>query len=298
MLRRKIRRPTLKAAVSLLVLCGLARAAGAQPPDAGADEPCRLIADSVPAAFARCGTLRVPEDPARPDGPHVDLFWARIAALSGAPRSDPLLIITGGPGQSAVDFYLSLRGAFEQVRRERDLILLDQRGTGRSAAGFQCAVPEDLALETAGLDALGRYAQQCLGSLEHDPRFYTTSVAVQDLDRLRAELDVEQWSVYGVSYGTRVAQHYARRFPERVRALILDGVVPAEVALGPEVAIYAQRALEQIFARCAADAACGAAFSDLPARFAALAARLEAEPYPMPPAVAPGAERRARRPSA
>ncbi|HLF11491.1 MAG TPA: alpha/beta fold hydrolase, partial [Gammaproteobacteria bacterium] len=249
----------------------------------GLDENrCRLTVDSLPAAFARCSVLTVPEDPARPDGPSVDLFVARIAALSTTPRPDPLLIITGGPGQSAIDFYVQARGAFEQVRRERDLILLDQRGTGRSAGGFECDVPEDLALETAGAEALGEFVDQCLAALEHDPRFYTTSVAVQDLERLRVALDLPQWNVYGVSYGTRVAQHYVRRFPERVRALILDGVVPPEVALGPDVAIYAQRALDQIFARCAQDAACAARFTDLPARFSALLEQLAAEPFRTP----------------
>jgi pimeloyl-ACP methyl ester carboxylesterase len=207
----------------------------------------------------------------------VDVFVARIAALSSEPRPDPLLLIAGGPGQSTVDMFLQYRAAFEQVRRERDLILVDQRGTGRSAEGFDCAVPEDLSLDTTGTAELERIVDECRASLRHNPRFYTTSVAVQDLDRVRADLGIEQWNLYGVSYGTRVAQHYLRRFPDRTRSVVLDGVVPATLALGPDVAREAQRALEQIFARCEADAGCGARFTALPEHFAEVLARLEAE---------------------
>src|SRR5512138_2422061 len=104
-------------------------------------EHCRLETQNSPAAFARCGTLAVPEDPASPGGPTVEIFVARVAALSANPKPDPLLLIAGGPGQSTVDFYLQLRGAFEQARRDRDIILVDQRGTGRSAEGFACEAP-------------------------------------------------------------------------------------------------------------------------------------------------------------
>jgi pimeloyl-ACP methyl ester carboxylesterase len=185
-------------------------------------------------------------------------------------------VIAGGPGGSTVDMYLQQRGAFEPVRRERDVILVDQRGTGRSSAGFECKVRHDLSLDTAGIEELTSVVDECLAALEHDPRFYTTSVAVQDLEHVRAALGIEQWNVYGVSYGTRVAQHYLRRYPERVRSAILDGVVPPALVLGPDVAREAQRALEQIFARCAADSGCGARFPDLPNTFKELLARLDA----------------------
>jgi pimeloyl-ACP methyl ester carboxylesterase len=253
------------------------------------DERCRLTAESTPAAFGSCATLEVPENPDAPEGRTVELFLARIPPLTATPQPDPLLIITGGPGQSTVDFYLQTRGAFEPVRREREIILLDQRGTGRSAEGFACDVPEDLSFETAVAEAIGEFADECLANLERDPRFYTTSVAVRDLEALREALGIEQWNVYGVSYGTRVAQHYVRRYPERVRALVLDGVVPAPVALGPDVARHAQAALDRIFARCGADAACAQRFPDLAGRFDALLTRLEAEP--LAAAAVPGAPR-------
>jgi pimeloyl-ACP methyl ester carboxylesterase len=259
-----------------------------------AESPCRLSSASLPAAFARCGELLVPEDPARPEGAQVKLFVARIASQSANPRPDPLLIITGGPGQSTADFYLEARGAFEPARRERELILVDQRGTGRSAEGFGCNVPEDLALETAGAPALMAFLDKCIAGLRHDPRFYSTTVAVQDLDRVRAALGIEQWDVYGISYGTRVAQHYLRRFPDRVRAIVLDGVVPPDLALGPDVAREAQRALDRIFERCAADARCAARFPGLPAEFEALLAKLAAEPVDMPEPTAKAGDMQSR----
>ena len=264
--------PSLAAA---LALAAASFPVAAQPAWQG-DERCRLATNAVPAVYARCATLAVPLDPAAPDGPSIELFVARLPASSAEPRPDPLVLIAGGPGQSTVDFYLQLRGAFEPARRDRDIVLVDQRGTGRSAGGFRCEVPEDLSLDTAGREQLARVIDGCVAELDHDPRFYTTSVAVRDLERVRETLGIARWNVYGVSYGTRVAQHYLRRYPERVRALVLDGVVPPPLALGPDVAREAQRALEQIFARCAADPLCGARFAALPQLFSEVLARLEA----------------------
>jgi len=242
------------------------------------ETPCRLQAEGMPAAFGLCSKLTVPADPAQPSAASLELQAARIPALTATPRPDPLLVISGGPGQSAIDFYLQLGNAFAPVRRDRDLILLDQRGTGRSAAGFECGFPAGLELETAELDLLQRVLQECLAQIEQDPTLFTTSLAVQDLERLREALGVSRWNVYGVSYGTRVAQHYLRRFPDRVRALILDGVVPADLVLGPDTAPNAQTALDAIFARCQAQADCGERFGDLGAKFARLRAALRAEP--------------------
>ncbi len=261
--------------LAAFMLCSAGAPAGAQL-EWQNEGRCRLAADGLPAAYARCGKLAVPLDPASPDGPTIEIFVARLGAFSAEPRLDPLLLISGGPGQSTVDFYLQLRGAFEGARRDRELILVDQRGTGRSADGFGCEVPDDLSLDTAGSEQVARLVDACVAELDHDPRFYTTSVAVRDLERVRSALGIETWNVYGVSYGTRVAQHYLRQYPERVRSLVLDGVVPPPLALGPDVAREAQRSLEQIFARCAADAQCGARFAALPQLFAEVLARLDA----------------------
>jgi len=270
--------PRVLATPAILLLSattGLAQA----PTDAPglAFEPCRLLQDSLPAAFGHCATLSVPLDYEDPEGTTLELFVARIPALTATPAPDPLVLINGGPGGSGVDLYLQTRGAFEAIRRERDILLLDQRGTGRSLLGLDCALDESFALETATPDEVRAAVAACIANFPNDPRFFTTSVAVRDLDRLREALGVESWNIYGVSYGTRVGQHYLRRYGERVRTLILDGVVPAELPLGPAIASDAQRALDAIFARCSASPPCAGRFSDLPAQFATLRARFAGE---------------------
>jgi pimeloyl-ACP methyl ester carboxylesterase len=237
------------------------------------EAPCRLTTDSLPAVFAQCATLTVPLDPTAAEGPTIALAVARIPALTATPKPEPLVLINGGPGGSGIDLYLQARAAFEPIRRDRDIVLVDQRGTGRSRAGLTCTVPEELELETAGPEFLEASVASCLGELTADPRFFTTSVAVGDLERLREALDVEQWNLYGISYGTRVAQHYLRRYPERVRAVVLDGVVPAELVLGPDTAGNAQAALGRVFARCAEDSACASRFGALATSFADLRER-------------------------
>jgi pimeloyl-ACP methyl ester carboxylesterase len=242
------------------------------------EQPCRLSADFLPAVLAECSRLVVPEDRSRSDSRPLPLFVARVPAQTATPSPDPLVIIAGGPGQSAVDFYLGMRHAFEPTRRERDIVLLDQRGTGRSADGFRCSFPPDLDVDLAAPEELAAEVRKCLGEIERDPRMFSTSPAVVDLDALRAALGVERWNLYGVSYGTRVAQHYARRYPARTRTLILDGVVPAELVLGPAIAIDAEHALNSIFARCAAESACAARFPELGNRFEVLRTRLAERP--------------------
>ncbi len=135
---------------------------------------------------------------------------------------------------------------------------------------LDCEFTDPAQFETADPAQLKTLAQSCLDTLAGDPRFYTTSVAVRDLDTVRAALGYEQLSFYAVSYGTRVAQHYLHRYPARVRSMILDGVVPVDLALGPDIAPRAQQALDAIFDRCAADDACAAAFPRLREQFGAL----------------------------
>jgi pimeloyl-ACP methyl ester carboxylesterase len=256
--------------VAVLTVAGLASDAAHSALE---ETPCRLTTGSLPAVFAQCATLNVPLDPATPDGPTIALAVARIPALTATPKPEPLLLINGGPGSSGIDLYIQARASFEFARRDRDIILIDQRGTGRSRAGLECSLPDDLDLDTAGSDLLGATAARCAEELDADPRFFTTSVAVGDLELLRQALGAARWNIYGVSYGTRVAQQYLRRYPDRVRAVVLDGIVPADRVLGPDTAGNAQAALERVFARCAQDSACATRFGALTMRFADLRAR-------------------------
>lgn len=239
---------------------------------------CRIEhPQQVGSIAARCGALEVAEDPAKPTEQRIQLKVAVVPALNLRGPADPLFVLAGGPGQAASEFYVATAGAFARIQRERDIVLVDQRGTGGSNA-LDCEFPEDEELADMTPQQIRAHAESCLASLKSDPRLYTTSVAVRDLDAVRAALGYERINLYGVSYGTRVAQHYLRRFPERTRAVILDGVVPPDVALVADGALQAQRALDLIFARCRAEATCHDAFRDPAASFADLRAALERTP--------------------
>jgi pimeloyl-ACP methyl ester carboxylesterase len=244
--------------------------------------PCRLEHPfRMLALSAECGTFVTPEDPAQPAGRKIELFVARVPAISFNKKPDPLFLIAGGPGTSAVDLYTSSSGPFDRVRRDRDIILLDQRGTGRSHR-LDCEYGHENLFERVDDVRVGEETIKCRDELakKADLRQYTTSIAVKDLDHVRRALGYEQINLFGNSYGTRVAQHYARRYPKSTRTLILDGVVNPEVILGPAIAIDAERALERILARCSADGPCSKAFADPMADYRALRARLAAKPAP------------------
>lgn len=226
-------------------------------------EDCRLSsAIASNSVKARCGWFDVAEDRASPDSKRIQLHVAVLPALRKDALPDPLFIISGGPGQAASDFYLSSAGAFERIRADRDIVVVDQRGTGKSNR-LDCKLPEEFETARFNAELLKSYTRQCLAELAGDPRFYSTSVAVTDLDEIRAALGYATINLYGISYGTRVAQHYLRRYHDKVRVIVLDGVVPVETVLGPDIAIAAQRALDAILDRCIADQNCQQAFSNL-----------------------------------
>ena len=192
----------------LFVLAVLVLGIGTAPERGGAElaeSGCVLEVAGAPKVYAQCSVVEVPFEPDSPEGGTFELFVARIPALSANPQPDPLLLIEGGPGGSTVDMYLHLSATFSPLRRDRDIILVDQRGTGRSAQGFECEIPAAVDLQIANEEFLQALVAECLASLDRDPRFFTTSVAVRDLDAVRRELGVDQWNIYGASYGTRVA---------------------------------------------------------------------------------------------
>lgn len=241
-------------------------------------EDCRITAGpAYPSLKARCGVFLRPENPAEPDGKMLELRVAVIAALSLEPAPDPLVPIAGGPGQGSIQFYAATRHAFEKIRRTRDIVLLDQRGTGDSAP-MDCDVDDSIVEGQMSREQTLAATEDCLASLPHDPRYFTTSVAVTDLEALRVALGYEQFNLYGISYGTRVAQHFARRYPGSTRSVILDGVVPPQMALGPAVATEAQRSLDQTFTRCAESEKCQQRFPDIAGAFVELRARLASQP--------------------
>lgn len=241
-------------------------------------EDCRISAGpGYPGIKARCGTLLRPENPADPGSPEISLRVAVVPALNLNPEPDPVVPLAGGPGQGAVQFYSAYASAFEPLRRNRDILLVDQRGTGESSP-MDCQVDDDIVEGNYSTEETVLFTKACLEQLPHDPRYFTTSVAVTDLAAVRDALGYSTLNLYGISYGTRVAQHFARRYPESTRTIVLDGVVPPQVPLGPEIATESQNAIDKVLSRCAGDEACSARFPRIEASFAALVERLREKP--------------------
>lgn len=262
----------------LLVMGGpFGLAAGSPPPLVLS--PCRLEHPTGLASLeAECGYLTVPESRGANAGRPLQLFVARIASLSRRHAPEPLFVLAGGPGLAASTFYTSASAAFARIRRDHDIVIVDQRGTGKSHP-LNCDIDEQQ-LWDAGENDTARIMRDCRIRLarDHDLTQYTTSVAVQDLDAVRLALGYQRIAMYGSSYGTRVAQHYARRHPQHTQALILDGVVPPTRILGPSTPLDAEDALKRIFARCRADAACKQQFGDPEEDYTRLKAKLAAAP--------------------
>jgi pimeloyl-ACP methyl ester carboxylesterase len=239
----RLSRPVL--AVFMVLAATAAGPVGAAPPPTLALSTCRLTHPSQLVAIdAQCGELAVAENPALPHGRQIRLFVARVPAVSEHGQPDPLFVLAGGPGLGATTFYTGVAAVFERIHRDRDIVLVDQRGTGASNA---LACPGALDPQTPdSVVAVTQEARACLARLaaHADVSQYTTSLAVRDLDAVRVALGYETINLYGGSYGTRVAQHYLRRYPAHTRTVILDGVVPPQMTLGASLALDAQDALQ------------------------------------------------------
>ncbi len=222
---------------------------------------CELaLPGSTMTASAQCGFLEVPENPDDPAGKTISLHIAVAGATSTDTREDPVFFFAGGPGQAASETWVMIRGTLDKVRKQRDIVMIDQRGTGQSHK-LQCEVEdtEDLNAEI-NLEELAQQTRNCLAQLDGDPRFYTTTIAMQDYDRVRQAMGYEKINLIGVSYGTRAAQVYLRQFPDAVRTVTLDSVVPMELALGQEHAPMLDRAVGLVFEDCRKDPDCNESF--------------------------------------
>ncbi len=256
-------------------------AGGARDGATPASAPSLVLKDcALPTNYnqqidARCGALTVPEDRANPNGRQIALNIALVPAIKRKHAPDPLFMLAGGPGQSAVETFPSMLLSLFSIHEGRDIILVDQRGTGKSNP-LQCLDPEkDEDLSDRQIIAR---LQACPAQLNADPRFYTTEIAMQDLDAVRAALGYETINLYGASYGTRAALTYLRMFPEQVRTVTLDAVVDSGFIMLMDAANDGQKSLDFLFARCVADQACHTTFPNLETEFDGLLKRLDAAP--------------------
>ncbi len=242
--------------------------------------PCHVAGTAEPA---RCGTLEVWEDREERSGRRIPIHIVVFPATTRKAAPDPLFVIAGGPGQSVTEFAAVLMRDFAFAHATRDIVFVDQRGTGGSNA-LQCSLGEtfnDIIQSVAiGVDADLASVTKCRGELERhaDLRLYTTPLAVEDLDEVRAALGYERINLFGASYGTRVALVYLRRFPHRARSAILRALAAVDLRLPATVVADSERALNRLFGACDGDSACRTAYPALEQSLKAAIARLKHEP--------------------
>jgi pimeloyl-ACP methyl ester carboxylesterase len=238
--------------------------------------PCTVPGFEGPAL---CGTHEVWEDREARAGRRIPLKIVVLPATGPDRAPDPVFVLAGGPGQAATGLIPKAASELAEVRRRRDVVFIDQRGTGGSNR-LSCRVDEDEGYAGFGSSAGAGFIGRCRERLEKraDLRLYTTPLAVDDFDEVRATLGYGRVNLYGGSYGTRVGLVWLRRHPETVRSAVLVGVSPTDYRLPLFFARAGQDALDRLFADCAADPACRAAFPRVAEEFRAVLDRLAARP--------------------
>ena len=254
-----------------IVLCVLSQPSRAAEPLT----PCR-----VPGfrSEVQCGVLQRALDPERPQGPQIAVHYVVVPALARRKRPDPVFFLAGGPGQSAIRLAPTLLQQLGRLNNRRDLVFVDQRGTGQTAP-LMCSEDSNATLAQS-LDPQRRDAllRECLAQLQGLPygdlRFFTTTLAMQDLDAVRQALGAQRINLIGASYGTRAVLEYLRQFPNAVRRSVMDGVAPPDMVLPVSVSSDNQAAFDAMFTACEQDSGCARAYPGLRVQWSSLLARL------------------------
>ncbi len=239
--------------------------------------PCDPANESPQAPW--CGTYEVWEDREERSGRRIGLNVMVLPALAETPAPDPVFWLHGGPGGAATESAAGIAQALAESRETRDLVFVDQRGTGKSHP-LDCPTPGDDAPlqehfeEFLPLDEV----RVCLRMQEADVRFYTTPIAMDDLNEVRQALGYDRINLLGGSYGTRAGLIYLRRHPETVRAAVLKGVAPTNMRNPLPFARALDRGVQAVIAACAAEEACAAAYPDLAGDWGRVVARFEQGP--------------------
>jgi pimeloyl-ACP methyl ester carboxylesterase len=238
---------------------------------APATQPCRV--EGLPNEL-QCGVVQRPLDPANPKGVQIDVHYLVVPAMARNKQPDPVLMLAGGPGQSAIGVAPAVLSRLTRLNYRRDLVFIDQRGTGKSAP-LQCEDDSKLPMvEVLDMAAQARRLDACRAALVQLPhgdlRFYTTTIAMQDFEAVRQQLGVPQWNLVGASYGTRAALEYQRQYPDKVRRTVLDGVAPPDMVLPASFSSDGQAALDASLLACEQDTVCTAQYPQLRQQWAAL----------------------------
>ena len=232
---------------------------------------------------ARCATVSVPEDHAQPNGKRIEIFLAILPSLARRPEADPLFMFAGGPGQAASDLG-RVAAAFNDVRKLRPIVLVDQRGTGKSktltcSATNQSPAQDPLVeLFNADAAALEKDWAKCLATMTGNPATHRTDDYIDDLELVRKGLGYDKINLWGGSYGSRVALRYMKRFPGSIRTVVLDGVAPTSLRLPDDAMASSEVQLKAAIAACATSKACANAYPNLSVTLDALLEKLRAKP--------------------
>ncbi|HEX7333626.1 MAG TPA: alpha/beta fold hydrolase [Pyrinomonadaceae bacterium] len=214
---------------------------------------------------AKCGTFEVYENRATKKGRKIRLNILLLPATGGKREPDPVVYFAGGPGSAATEDAIGFAPEFAKIREHRDLLFVDQRGTGRSHP-LNCVFfdPNDLQSYFGYFFPL-EDVRKCRPQLEAkaDLKLYTTDIAIDDMDEVRAALGYEKLNLFGGSYGTRAALTYLKRYPQHVRTATLQGVAPPNAYMPSDFPLHLDRALYGVIEECAADEACNKAFPNL-----------------------------------
>ena len=239
-------------------------------------------ATGIPPAVggAECGSFSVAENPDDPAAGSIALNIKRWPSISAVPDADPVFVIAGGPGQSATAIADRLVQVFYNLRKSRDIVFVDQRGTGQSAP-LNCEQDESSSLtDYAAYSAEKSLASLhlCADALRDRAAFYTTPYAVGDLEQVRKALGYGPINLWGGSYGTRVILHYMVRYPDSLRAVVMDGLAPVSLALPHSIGRDATRALGLVASQCLSMDECAQRYGDINKKAEQLADTLRQQP--------------------
>ncbi len=243
-----------------------------------------------PAAMT-CGYLTVPENRSRPDGRTIKVFVARAPATatrgSATPAADPLVVLVGGPGGAGSISYVAMTA--DGINADRDVYFVDQRGTLHSDPLLNCPEFDTVGNELAGLPftsdaatAKDRAAVQACHdrwvAAGVDLSAYNTAENAADIADLRRALGIDRWDVYGVSYGSKLAAVLLRDHPDGIRSVVLDSVSPPNLNIAENWWSAPAGSFRGIFAACAAQPVCAAAYPHLESDFYDTVTRLTSSP--------------------
>ena len=253
------------------------------------ESPCPF---SVPAdGSVVCGYVTVPEDHNDPTGPTIRIAVGILKDRSENHQPDPVIVLAGGPGEKVMENAAALEMVLGPIHPNRDLIVFDQRGVGLSEPALECLelVPTYISLLNEAdpevieesIFSMWIGCHDRLVSEGHNLSAYNTVQNAADVDAIRRVLGYDQVNLYGGSYGSLLAQATMRDFPNGIRSVIIDSVLPLEKSLFVDASITTSNAILHLLDACVADEACNAAYPDLHGVLYEVIDRLNAEPVPI-----------------